>query len=94
MAREPKKIKVTAETALTPLLEAAAAAPLLLEKDGEVFRLDRLEKESDAGWADYEPDKVHAAIDTYAGIWADRDADAMIARIYRARAEGSRPTHF
>jgi hypothetical protein len=42
-------------------------------------------------WAGYDPDAVRAAIDATAGSWADLDVDAVIAHVYRAREEGSRP---
>jgi hypothetical protein len=44
MANEPTKtIKVTAGSSLTKLLTEAAVRPILLEKNGEVFLLERLE---------------------------------------------------
>ena len=42
-------------------------------------------------WAGYDPEKVREAVDKTAGAWADIDADALIADLYRAREEGSRP---
>lgn len=42
-------------------------------------------------WTGYDPDAVRAAIDATAGSWADLDVDAVIAYVYRAREEGSRP---
>jgi hypothetical protein len=89
MARELKRIKVTPGSEVAKLLDEAATAPLLLEKDGELYRLDRTEEED--LWAGYDPTAVDEAITAAAGKWADLDADALIAAVYRARAEGSRP---
>ena len=44
MANEPpKKITVTAESSLEKLLTEAASRTILLEKNGEVFLLERME---------------------------------------------------
>ena len=41
MATAPKTVRVTAETALPELLDDAAREPIILERDGERFRLSR-----------------------------------------------------
>ncbi|MCL4459661.1 MAG: hypothetical protein M1136_01915 [Chloroflexi bacterium] len=92
MARELKKIHVTPGSELARLLEQAALAPLILEKDGERYRLNREEEKEDI-WAGYDPEKVRKALAQTAGSWADIDTDALIADIYRAREEGSRPAN-
>ncbi len=43
-------------------------------------------------WAGYDPKLVEKALAETAGSWADIDPDALIAALYRAREEGSRPT--
>jgi hypothetical protein len=80
-------IKVTTETSLVSLLDEAAKGPLLLERDGELFRLAR---EDDIA---YEPDAefVRRNLAETAGSWADLDIDEIIADIYAARKAGSRP---
>ena len=50
-----------------------------------------LEKERNDIWKGYDPEKVRKALHETAGSWADIDADALIADIYRWREEGSRP---
>jgi hypothetical protein len=87
MATIPKTVRVTAETALAELLDEAAREPIILERDGERFRLSR-----DEG-IDYEPDPeyVRKMLAATAGIWADLDIDTMIREIYEAREAGSRP---
>ncbi len=90
MAAEPKLIKVTEDTRLISLLEQVGASPMLLEKDGVVYRLEA-EREAEDIWAGYDPDKVREVLSEVAGSWADLDTDTMIADIYRWREEGSRP---
>ena len=87
MATTPKTIRVTEQTALPELLDDAAEAPVILERDGERFRLSR-----DEGIA-YEPDpeRVRATLAATLGSWADLDVDRMIREIYEAREAGSRP---
>lgn len=82
-----KTVRVTAETALPELLDDAAREPIILERDGERFRLSRDEDIA------YEPDPegVRAMLAATAGSWADLDVDAMIREIYEAREAGSRP---
>lgn len=91
MASDPKIIKVTSGSELAKLLARAAAAPLLFEKDGELYRLDRIGKERESLWEGYDPEEVRKAVAATAGTWADLDTDALIAELYRAREEGSRP---
>ena len=87
MAIEPKTIRVTAATALPDLLDEAANAPIILERDGERYRLSR-----DDGIA-YEPDSdlVRSTLEATAGSWADLDVDRLIDQIDTARRPGSRP---
>ncbi len=87
MATAPKTVQVTAETALPELLDDAAHAPIILERDGERFRLSRDEDIA------YEPDPeyVRATLAATLGSWADLDVDEMIREIYEAREAGSRP---
>ena len=87
MATAPKTVRVTAETALPELLDDAARAPIILDRDGERFRLSRDEDIA------YEPDPeyVRATLAATLGSWADLDVDEMIREIYEARQAGSRP---
>jgi hypothetical protein len=91
MATEPRKIIVTPGSELADLLAEAGVLPLLIEKDGELYRLERMEKEPADLFADYDPEKVKKAIATYAGSWGHLDTDKMIEEVYKAREEGTRP---
>jgi len=42
-------------------------------------------------WAGYYPNAVDEALRATAGSWVDIDPDALVAAIYRARGEGTRP---
>jgi hypothetical protein len=91
IAAPTRRIKVTPGGELARLLEHARHGPVLLEQNGALYRLQRLEPESNGIWKGYDAEQVRAAIDTFGGIWKGVDAEAMKALIYRAREEGSRP---
>ena len=88
MATGTTTIKVTEATDWPRLLDEAASAPVLLERDGVVYRLTR----EDADIA-YEPDPelVRQTLGATAGSWADLDIDKVIGDLYEARRAGSRP---
>lgn len=88
MANARKPVRVTAETDLPALLDDAAHAPVLLERDGELFRLARADEE-----IAYEPDPtlVRRTLAATAGSWADLDVDRVVHDLYEARSAGSRP---
>lgn len=87
MVHEPEAIHIADDSELARLLKHIEIRPIRLEKDGVVYRVIR----EDNAWAGYDPAKVRAAVRATAGSWADLDADALIADLYRAREEGSRP---
>ena len=85
MATAPTTVRVTTETALPQLLDDAARAPIMRERDGERFRLSRDEDIA------YAPDAegVRAMLAATAGSWADLDSDTMFREIDEAREAGS-----
>ena len=91
MANTPRRIKVAPDSELGRLLTEAGGEPLLLETNGKLYRLTRMGTEREDIWEGYDPKKVKEAIAATAGSWADLDTDKLIADIYRAREEGSRP---
>jgi hypothetical protein len=93
MAKEPKKIKVAANSELGKLVDEARRHPVLLEKDGAVYSLTPHSSDPDDLWAGYDPEKVKNALATYGGSWADLAVDPMIAEIYTARERGTRPAN-
>ena len=90
MAEEMKQIKVLPGSEVDRLLSEAARAPVLLERDGELYRLHR-HGATDAPWAGYNAESVREAVRRTTGAWGDLDVDLLIAELYRAREEGSRP---
>lgn len=73
---------------------ADEGSSLQVEVNGERFvlkvRRDRAPARSVPS-PDYDPDKIAEVLDRYVGVWADLDVDRMIADLYKAREEGSRP---
>jgi hypothetical protein len=92
MANEPpKKIKITKDSELGKLIDEARYHPVLVEKDGAVYSISPHSSDPDDLWAGYDPANVKKAIAATAGSWKDLDTDKLIADIYHARKEGSRP---
>ncbi len=91
MTREPRRIRVEPGSEFERLLAEIGETPVLLDNDGELYFLDRAEGESENIFHGYNPELVREAITATAGSWADLDIDAIVADIYRAREEGSRP---
>jgi hypothetical protein len=94
MAKEPRKrIKVPEGSELARLLtEAEAEAmPILLEKDGELYRLERMEKALKAPSPE-EVARSKEGILKAAGSWKDIDTEAFKAYIYERRRTANRPS--
>ncbi|MGI8550623.1 MAG: hypothetical protein ACR2PL_07490 [Dehalococcoidia bacterium] len=89
MAKEPIKISVPAGSELASILDKAAAAPVILEKDGVQYRLTT---DLSRRRADYDPQAAIASMRAAAGSWKDIDPEAFKAFIYRAREEGTKRT--
>jgi hypothetical protein len=91
MATASRKITVEGDTNLAQLLDEAAIAPVLLEKNGKLFRLISVETETDDIWTNYQPEEAREGIRSAAGSWKDIDSEKAKNDIYRAREEGTRP---
>jgi hypothetical protein len=89
MVAAHKPIKVTEGSDLVQLLDRAVAEPVLLEKDGIVFRLSRADEIEDI-WAGYDPERVRAGLRAMSGIISAEEAERMKALVYRGREEGTR----
>ncbi len=88
MTTEAKTIRVTPESELDEVLDAADAGPILLDRGGIVYRVVREPEDTSAG---FDPERFRAMLDEVAGSWSDLDADKAIDDIHRWREEGSRP---
>jgi hypothetical protein len=87
----PKKITVPEGSNLAKLLSDAAASPILLEKNGELYRLERMEKEGKV----LSPEEVIRSRDGIlkaAGSWKGMDTDAFKAYIAEHRHTANRPS--
>ena len=89
MAREPQKIKVMPGGELSQLLAKAGVAPLLLETDGELYRLERMQTEQEDIWDSYDGRKVTQALKRSAGALAGIDRKALLKDIHEQRAQDS-----
>lgn len=87
MVAAAKTVTVTAETDLARVLEEAAAGPILLDKDGMLFRVSRV----DDPWSTYDPDRARTTIRQMAGSIARTEAERIKHLIYEGREAGTRP---
>jgi hypothetical protein len=92
MVNEPvKKITVTDNSNLAKLLTEAAIRPNLLEKNGEVFLLERMENEENT----LSPEAIARSkegIRKAAGSWKGIDTEAFKAYIKDRRQTANRPS--
>jgi hypothetical protein len=89
MVAARKPIKVTPESDLIRLLENAAEEPLLLEKDGVVYRLSVAETTDDL-WAGYDPERSRRILREMAGSITPEEGERIKELIYRGREQGTR----
>jgi hypothetical protein len=88
MITEPKRIKVNPGSEIARILDEAKENPIILESNGDIFRLYYEKTEQLSG---FDPEEIKQAIAQTAGSWADLDTDKMITELYQAREQGSRP---
>jgi hypothetical protein len=88
MHTAPKKIEVNPNSEVARLLDEAAERPLLLEKDGVRYLLEREEKDLLAA---YDPEAIREGIRKATGSWKDIDAEAFKGYIRERRRASSRP---
>lgn len=75
MAIEPKRYHIDETTNLASLLDEASRSPVLLERNGTIFRLSQTEL--DDVWAGYDTQAVKAALRQSAGAFSRVDAEAL-----------------
>lgn len=90
MSAEPKHVHTPSDgdSDLAELLDDASTGPVIIERDGVLYRLTRI---SDEGLPDYDPDYALRVLEETAGSWRDVDADALVVELHAARERGSRP---
>jgi hypothetical protein len=82
-------IHISDETDLVQLLDRAGEQPVLLERDGVVYRLSLADP--DDLWAGYDPERLRATVTRMAGSISEEERERIKALIYRGREEGTRP---
>ena len=87
MVKEARRIHAPSELAVAIQDAERDGADVQLEVNGATYAV------VPAGGArsTYDPEKLRAALKKYAGTISPEEADRMIAGVYRAREEGSRP---
>jgi hypothetical protein len=87
-----KTIQVEPGGELDRLLDEAIEGPIVLERKGIRYRLDRLESEDDKDiWAGYDPEKALAGMEAAAGFLSDEEAERLREYVYEGRELGTRP---
>lgn len=88
MINELRTITVDPESELGRALEQSEDSPLILVRNGARFRVTR---DPDDPWANYDPEKVRAALRKFAGMLTPEEGARIKEAIYRGREEGTRP---
>jgi hypothetical protein len=88
MAKAPVTITIDPDSELGRALDESIDEPVVLQRGTTRFRVIR---DPDDPWAQYDPDKIRAALRTYAGMITPEEADRIKEGIYRGREEGTRP---
>jgi hypothetical protein len=87
MAAEPKVIPVAPGSELAEIVDQAAEAPVVLERNGRRFRLVR---EDEDPFADYDPERVLRGFEEAAGLLSGLDVEAFKAEIRAQRGQASK----
>ena len=88
MVSEPLTITVDPESELGRALGNSDDSPIILVRNGARFRVTR---DPDDPWANYDPEKVRAALRKFAGMLTPEEGERIKEGIYRGREEGTRP---
>ncbi len=93
MPKQARRVRASSELAVALREAEREGTPVELEANGATYDVVRSSSAQSSGESRtaYDPNKLVDALKKYGGSWADVDADEMIAAIYRAREEGSRP---
>jgi hypothetical protein len=91
MNEPPKKITVAKGSSLDKLLSEAALRPILLEKNGQVFLLERMENDEKTPSPE-DVTRSREGILKAAGSWKDIDTEAFKAYIKDRRQTANRPS--
>jgi hypothetical protein len=90
MVASSKLVKVTPESTVDELLDDADCEPIVVERNGVRYQVSR-ETDVEDIWEGWDQEKALRSLDEVAGTWSDYDTKTIIANLYQARIEGSRP---
>lgn len=86
MAREPVVIELDPESAISKAL--AEEESVVLSRNGVRYRVSRDDADP---WANYDPERIRAALRRFAGTLTPEEGERLKELIYRGREEGTRP---
>ena len=89
MAKELKIIHVRPESEVAHLLEEAESVPVILEKDGEFYRLNREERKPEDIWAGYDPQQAREALKRSIGALAHVNREELLRDLREQREQDS-----
>ena len=87
MLTELEPIHVAPDSELAQMLDRIGDTPVLLEKNGKLYRLT--EEPQENIWADYDPARAKAALRKSAGALQGVDRDELLADIRSGREQNS-----
>jgi hypothetical protein len=82
-------IEVDPSSELAKALAAVEEQPIILVSNGVRFTISRTIDEE--LWADYDPERVRAALRKAAGTLTPEEGERLKELVYRGREEGTRP---
>ena len=88
VAKKPLTITIDPDSELGRALDAMDGDPIVLLYGEKRFRVT---PDPDDPWANYDPEKVRAALREFAGFLSPDEGERMKELIYRGRKEGTRP---
>jgi hypothetical protein len=91
MATDTNAIKLTAETTIDNVLDAADESPVQIDRDGVVYVILRKRPEDTDEWDEELAERRRRDLWETAGAWRDLDTRKIFEDFYRRRGEGSYP---
>jgi len=89
MAKEPRIVHVAPGSELAHLLEEAENTSLILEKNGELYRVDRQVEETEDIFAHYDSKRAQEALKRSVGALAYVDREELLADLREQREQDS-----
>jgi hypothetical protein len=91
MATDTNQIKLTAETTINEVLDAADEAPVQIDRDGVVYVIVRKRPEDSDDWDEELAERLRRDLWETAGAWRDLDTQKIFEGFYRRRGAGPHP---